>query len=306
MPATCELNREEIIRRYQAGERMGVLGREAGVPWQQVWSILNAAGVIRWANGSDPRRTNGQPRAATTATRTVRTAARQSILERLTYGIEIECTLPTGTALTGLPTGWAGKGDGSIRPAEGFYGVEIVSPILRGSEGARQIMEVCRWLSEKNARVNATTGFHVHVGWTTNGPALGRLLKLVGKNEKGLFAVTGTKSREQGRWCQPIAFNASYAAIAVQSGANLPHYIRSRSNRYQSLNLTNLRRGGKHTVEFRLFGGTVNPIKILTYVRIALGLVEKAMRTETESEWGFGQNGTADRHRNAAKTPPSN
>jgi hypothetical protein len=87
------------------------------------------------------------------------------------FGIEMETLLPTGTCqvgqyhhgtqVAGLPRGWNAQHDGSLHTSlPGYAGVEIVSPILKGADGLRQIAEVCTWLAAKNARVNETCGFH--------------------------------------------------------------------------------------------------------------------------------------------------
>src|SRR4051794_5582390 len=95
----------------------------------------------------------------------------------LTFGVEFEVTVPVsamvavggyhrGLPVQGLPAGWNAQADASIQAGNGFRGVEIVSPVLKGIDGMRQIQAVCDWLRLIGARVNRSTGFHVHVGWT--------------------------------------------------------------------------------------------------------------------------------------------
>jgi hypothetical protein len=209
----------------------------------------------------------------------------------LTFGVELEVTLPAGTCPVGgyhhgapvpqLPPGWQAERDASIQPAPGYAAAEIVSPVLKGADGLRQLQAACDWLNSAGAKVNRSTGFHVHVGFArTDGPALRRLVCLVANFEKALFAATGTRRREEGAYCRPVQSDSRYQRAfrdAAGPAAHLP--------RYHLLNLTNLLHAGKPTVEFRAFAGTTNPVKALGYVRLCLGIVEKALAMKKLPRW---------------------
>lgn len=47
----------------------------------------------------------------------------------------------------------------------------------------------------------------------------------------------------------------------------------------------NLLGGRKPTVEFRVFAGTTNPLKAIGYVRLCLGIVEKALSMKKLPKW---------------------
>jgi hypothetical protein len=211
----------------------------------------------------------------------------------LTFGVELEVTLPVGTCPVGgyhsgvqvpqLPAGWKAERDSSIQAGAGYTATEIVSPILKGADGLRQIKIVCDWLNSVHAKVNKSTGFHVHVGFDrTNPQALHRLVSLVANFEKALFASTGTHSRERGRFCQPIHNDEDYQGAFRFTRVALPQRIH---NRYHVLNLTNLVSHGKPTVEFRVFAGTTNAVKAIGYVRLCLGIVEKALAMKKLPKW---------------------
>lgn len=206
----------------------------------------------------------------------------------LTYGIEFETTIPASLARMvgaysrpadasrlGLPAGWRTKSDCSIRAGRGRVGCEFVSPILRGAAGIRSVLAVLKRLNELAARVNRSTGCHVHVGWSGDDRALGRLVTLVANFEDAIYASTGTTRRQRGHWCGGVRRygDASHAQSF------------SRSNRYHVLNLTNLRPGGKQTVEFRAFAGTLNATKAVAYVRMCLGMVERALKAKRITNW---------------------
>lgn len=211
----------------------------------------------------------------------------------LTFGIEIETTVAEATAaLNGLrigsyysrgeqvpylPAGWVAKRDGSIQGEQGRIGAEIVSPILRGAEGLAQVIEVAKILEAKGHRVNLTCGVHVHVGWSRYWPsdALARLISLVASVEKGLYAITGTKNRERGRYCGGVRkYGNDKAAKRCMD-----------QDRYHLLNLANLASGQKETVEFRAFSGSLNPVKLAGWIQVCLGLVEKALNGKKKAPW---------------------
>jgi hypothetical protein len=209
----------------------------------------------------------------------------------LTFGVELEVTLPLGTCAVGhyhsgvqvpqLPPGWKAEHDTSIHAGAGYMAAEIVSPVLQGADGLRQLKVVCDWLNSVHAKVNRSTGFHVHVGFGGNDKtALRRLVSLVANFEKALFAATGTHSREEGSYCRPVQNDFRYQQ-AFQH-ANIPA---GQLPRYHVLNLANLLGGGKPTVEFRVFAGTTNALKAIGYVRLCLGIVEKALSMKKLPKW---------------------
>lgn len=210
----------------------------------------------------------------------------------LTFGIEIECTLPAekiqelnilvggyhcGRQIPGLANGWNAQRDGSIRPDAGFVGVEVVSPILKGEDGVAQVKAVAEWLNANGAKVNGSCGFHVHVGFAGSARTLAQLVCLVARNEKALYAMTGTKNRERGHFCKPIKDGFR----EVGKNGKLSRTSSPVGDRYHLLNLSNLAHGGRPTVEFRCFAGTLNVFKMLAYVQIAVGLVQKAHKTKS-------------------------
>lgn len=213
----------------------------------------------------------------------------------LTFGVEIETIAPDnavrndglrigpykrGIQVPYLPAGWTAEVDGSIDNSKGGHKCEIVSPILRGSEGLLQVAEVLRTLEAKKHRVNATCGCHVHCAWDRNWPseALARLVTIVAYVEKGLYAITGTKNRERGidgrKFCKGVR---DYGEKEAKQ-----HLDR---DRYHALNLTNLAHGTKDTVEFRAFSGSTSAVKVVGWIQVCLGLVERAINGKRRPTW---------------------
>lgn len=218
----------------------------------------------------------------------------------LTFGIEIECVVPvgltiarggyhSGTQIRQFPAGWNGQSDASIRYPEGFKPIEIVSPVLKGADGLRQVAFVLGWLQQNGARVNSSCGFHVHVGLPEGRTRdLSKVVALVARHEAGLFAITGTRSRENGSYAKPIRDAYQYAKFKngdadAHETYNLP------DDRFCSLNLTNLRYGRKPTMEFRVFAGTLNPVKMFGYIRVCLGIVERALNSRRAITWDMAR-----------------
>ena len=210
----------------------------------------------------------------------------------MTFGVEIETIAPDrnirheglkigryrhGIQVPYLPEGWKAEADGSINNGNGGHKCEIVSPVLNGAQGLTQVAEVLATLEAKGHRVNASCGIHVHVGWkrTWASEALARLVTIVAYTEKGLYAITGTKNRERGRYCGGVRKYGS----DKDAKPNLDR------NRYHALNLTNLARGTKDTVEFRVFSGSLNPVKVVGWIQVCLGLVERALQGKRMPKW---------------------
>jgi hypothetical protein len=203
----------------------------------------------------------------------------------LTFGVELEVYLPRGLIAVGgrhagrqipdLPEGWNAQGDGSLTDApHGYQGVEVVSPILKGEDGLRQLAAACAWLNGLGAKVTRKCGFHVHVGVRRGDEELvRRVTHLASLHEEALFASTGTRSRKESVYCRPIQTAAAYIRQFRDKAG------RAHLERFHTVNVTNILGGSKTTIEFRVFAGTTNATKTTAYVRICLGLVEKAHGT---------------------------
>jgi hypothetical protein len=200
----------------------------------------------------------------------------------LTFGIEIECTIPyanapavgayhMGRQIQGLPEGWNAQQDGSIRARGDFVSVEVVSPVLKAADGIRQVKLVCEWLKRIGAKVNRSTGLHVHVGFDSRDrEQLNKLVTVVANFEKAIYASTGTRSREQGTFCRSVQESMAHRIGRLES-----------VGRYHVLNV----RTNKPTVEFRAFAGTLCFGKIVAHVRTCLGLIEKTLKVKRLPNW---------------------
>ncbi len=223
-------------------------------------------------------------------------------ISEITFGIEIEATVPVeavrqhnitvggyhrGIQVAALPTGWNAQSDSSIQCERGYVGIEFVSPKLAGEDGLAQIEKVCEWLNSIGAKVNKSTGLHVHVGTDKlDAAGLARLIALVSYYEKALYASTGTRSREQGHYCQTIKTKYRPVAQAKKADSSVfSRMIHGSHDRYYILNLAPLASGLRQAVEFRVFSGSTNATKIKAYVQLCLALVVKAATETKMSKW---------------------
>ena len=204
-------------------------------------------------------------------------------VNEMTFGIEIETTMPFGVVQTGghgngrqvdwLPAGWVADRDPSIRCEDaGHVACEFVSPVLSGKEGLKTMVAAVREIVARGGKVNASCGLHIHVGFDKrDAVALRKLVAMVANFEKAIYAQTGTKARENGSWCHNLSQFQSLDR-AMQG--------RTRT-RYMIVNTVT----DKPTVEFRPFAATLNVTKILGHALTVLALVEKVQRSARAAQF---------------------
>lgn len=251
----------------------------------------------------------------------------------MTFGVEIECAVSsrafaeagwyespyhggTGRETNGDFPGWRVEHDSSVGSAvsfaPGMRGIEVISPVLHGREGLAEVSRVAARLRAMGGKVNATCGFHVHVGFPTEEVprswggasrqvpdvrALVRLVFVTAAHEDALYAVTGTPSRREAYYARPI--RTDYRPAVSQPVATMQEFKQrfkdddSAYDRRHVLNLRNILadphtvtgRIKKPTVEFRVFAGTLNGTKMRGYVQLCLGLVQYAVEELRKTRW---------------------
>lgn len=243
-----------------------------------------------------------------------RNTVNQNNIEDITFGVEIETTIPAaaavpvghyhaGAAATGarMPDGtqkafptfngkhWKTERDGSIFiTTAGHTACEFVSPVLKGEAGILHLIEFVEFLRDMGAAVNTSCGLHIHIGAASaaqteeHADYLERLVRLVAFNSKALYAQTGTIAREKGHFCAPLG-EATKRAIRRVKQTKCIGDAAGQVGRYHILNLTNLRSTG--TVEFRCFAGTLNTNKVLLHLFSVLALCVIARNARTPAGW---------------------
>lgn len=226
-------------------------------------------------------------------------AAQRRILadiDQVTFGVEIETMVPRGRIHVGsyhspaacpspFPSGWKVGSDGSIAAEYGYVGAEFVSPVLHGPTGLAEVVQALSAMSRLRAKVNASTGVHVHVGMPSIlgnrandfelvASWIARLVALTSRHEAVLLALGGTRTRFLNRYCRTIKEDWKHFRLRAKTLPRLPDY-NQHAGRYHTLNLINLF-DSKRTVEFRAFAGTLRPAKVVGYIVACLGLCLRA------------------------------
>jgi len=231
------------------------------------------------------------------------------------YGIEIEAFGATMSAIEAALTTaginvravgyghsttpyWKIVSDCSI---SGLNPFELVSPILQGDEGLRQIEVACKVLSDLGAKVNRSTGLHVHVDgfdFSRSLPKTKNLAKLWMKYETCFDQIVPVSRRNSNNACLQsnlalhgtveAAFRAIDRAQSLSALMVVTNLAATDSGRYRKLNLCSLYRHG--TVEFRHHGGTIDADKIVNWVKFVTDFADEAARMtrvsiKGASEW---------------------
>ena len=216
-----------------------------------------------------------------------------------TYGIEIECFANVGQiqlaqeitanfALQGInhsvtvvgryrPTTdganvseWEIKPDGSLRATptqsrQGYRGIEVVSPVLRGIDGLKALKVVTDALNRNNCKVNKTAGLHIHHGVNE------REMRLVAANwfrNESVVMAGLPESRRRNKYCKRW-----HSMIRSQREvARIAH------SKYVALNLSSYALRG--TIEFRCAAGSVEYAKIANWAMFTQAFVERSINAE--------------------------
>lgn len=215
-----------------------------------------------------------------------------------TFGIEIECYLPTGTThqmaaqaiaqRLGQPCvaeaynharrgHWKIVTDGSL--SDYARGMELVSPPLAGEGGIELVGRACEALVDLGATVNTQCGFHVHVGVSDTNPVplFKNLLKIYAAFEPVIDRMMPPSRRAStANYCRSVA---TINAARLDGATSLEQVVTSingssMGDRFRKLNLTAYNR--HRTVEFRQHSGTLDSNKARKWTTLCLRMVAAA------------------------------
>lgn len=231
----------------------------------------------------------------------------------ITFGIELEfvdgdsnaiarelhslgiCSSPTMEQYhsSRSPGRWVLERDGSV--TRGGRGGELISPVLTDTpETWQQIETICEVARRHGARVNAETGGHVHIGaedaldgkrqrWR-------RFFKTAVGFENAFHRLAGgEQGRFRGGHYAPSAISQNRTGIAARmpqegdTSAFQSVISRISNGKYQSINLSPFS-GGKKTIEFRAFNGTLTPGVIQANVKYAAGVINTSVRSRIRQD----------------------
>ena len=208
-------------------------------------------------------------------------AARRKLAEALNAeGIEAE--VGHSHTATASKNAWLVTRDGSIHRNDlnaRYQPLEIVSPILKGTDGLKQLQEVLLVLNEQfNAKVNKSTGLHVHHGASNlKVKDLRELVKLYYDNEPHINQMV-PESRHDGYYCRSLNGSqwSNFNHSGIQNSYTFNTLLRKVDKRYYSLNLRAYL--AHETVEFRQHAGSTDFEKIKHWVIFGQKLIQLARR----------------------------
>jgi len=198
--------------------------------------------------------------------------------QTIKFGMELECYVPSeyreyfqvgayhnGIQLRLAPEGWNGQSDSSITlfAPYGYFGCEVVSPVLAGEDGLIQAYYMVDTLREFRAKVDDRCGLHVHVdARQLNQEQIDNITRRFIQYEKAFYGLSGAKAKA--RWENHYCANS-------HEWSTSPY-----GPRYRSLNIQNWlspQRRGKRTLEFRVWKATTNVAEVITALHMAVALV---------------------------------
>jgi len=167
---------------------------------------------------------------------------------------------------------------------------EVVSPILR-YEDMDELQEVVRAVRRAGAKVDSSTGIHIHVDAAPfDAKKLANLVKIINKQEALIERALGIADSRKARWCKSVCQDflqkierekpkTLEALNEAWYGRYNPHPQHYHGSRYHGLNLHNVWFRG--TVEFRWFNGTLHAGKVKAYIQFCLALAAKALKARS-------------------------
>ena len=187
---------------------------------------------------------------------------------------------------------WKIVTDRSLRCGPDDLAFELVSPVLRGSDGIAAFRNVMTNMTRLGLDSNNSCGLHVHVDAEDGSPLSNlRALKAVSGCfvllEDAFDALVASSSRRADRneFCRSnrIAFGRASnrqvweRIVAARSRSELVNMTNPRNDRYRKLNLTNITRTDRpSTVELRLHGGFASLAGAEAWIRLVLRFCRNA------------------------------
>lgn len=172
-------------------------------------------------------------------------------------------------------------------------GVEVVSPILSGSDGIEQVRMVADAMTDYGCTVNVRCGLHVHIGVGDMTVAQIKKIAICFVKFETFFDHIMPASRRAdnnrfvqsnrsrfGSYATTAANDASDAFRAERCMNGLIHSVTGGS-RYRKLNLQSYH--SYKTIEFRQHSGTTDADKMSKWIELLVNFVEAAPKTQPKN-----------------------
>lgn len=159
---------------------------------------------------------------------------------------------------------------------EGVNGQEIVSPILKGKQGLNSLKQVCDSLNAIGAKVNKSTGLHIHFDASKISDShFVQIFKNYQRLESTIdsFMPQSRRGNNNG-YCKSIQ-GLNYDACNTKSDI-----IRVNGTRYRKVNAESYL--SHKTVEFRQHSGTTDYDKIANWINFLRKLIQYSFENEIQ------------------------
>lgn len=203
------------------------------------------------------------------------------------YGVEIEAILQEEESHFPVDElgAWSKQRDSSL----GDWGMEFASPILQGDDGFMNIAGFTQKLINWNYHVDKRCGLHVHIdGRDLDYQHIKKLLKIAVMFEPVIYAML-PESRFTGSFSVPLnRFPKSRFKFKVKDEQDLKRLWYGRRNarvntkskfdnsRYFGVNIHSW--FFRRSIEFRYHSGTLNPMKITSFITICQAFVDESKK----------------------------
>ncbi len=168
-------------------------------------------------------------------------------------------------------TWWKIVPDGSVTG-----GFEVVSPILRGTEGLEALKTLIIGLDDAGGRIDRRCGLHVHFdGRDLALDDLRSIISRYAQYEAEIDAFMPPSRRgDENQYCRSMRGVAQRSAF--QQARNVSQLIQAQPDRYFKVNLKPYLTQG--SIEFRQHSGTLNAMKIHNWISFLDGFVSESCR----------------------------
>ncbi len=216
-----------------------------------------------------------------------RAATINALAMKYTFGVEIECyNAPRQTLMQALAANnlraqnrenYCDAHTGSYRRAyrlvhdgsiEGCNAVECVTPILKGNRGFNSLQACCKALNTVGARVNTSTGLHIHVGGEITEKQYCNTFANYYYLESVIDSFMAASRRDTFYSHSLHGHVNAYNLLSARTFGEVYNVFQSR---YYKLNACSWAR--HQTIEFRQHSGTTNFEKIQMWAKFCLKLV---------------------------------
>lgn len=164
--------------------------------------------------------------------------------------------------------------DGSI---QGNDGQEVVSPILKGKDGLNSLKNVCDSLNAVGAKVNRSTGLHVHFDASKISDV--HFVNIF-KNYQKLESVIDS-FMPNSRRANNNGYCASLIGLDYDTCETKSDVIRLNRTRYRKVNAESYLR--HKTIEFRQHSGTTEYEKMANWINFLRKLIQYSFDNEIKS-----------------------